>query len=231
MALTREQALSQYGTEAYTGWGEVEAAADARAKGITAPSSGGGGFNFDWAAQTDKAYEDLGAYYNRILDESNGDINIALSRLQEDYTTGKRYREQDYQLSNEARQLAQQGLSANATELLNANQRNLLRRGVSRQSAFDPTGGIGIGDVQTQKVQQDINRAQEQMDLGNKQTDITFERAGQTADLALARGQEDLQRQKERTALELERQRKLEANQLATTRAQRAFQRFESGLV
>lgn len=38
MALTKEQAISQYGTESYTGWGETEAAADAKAKGISAGS-------------------------------------------------------------------------------------------------------------------------------------------------------------------------------------------------
>lgn len=35
MALSKDQAISQYGTEAYTGWGETEAAADAKAKGLT----------------------------------------------------------------------------------------------------------------------------------------------------------------------------------------------------
>jgi hypothetical protein len=39
MGLSQAQAISLYGTEAYTGWGEVEAAADAKAKNITAPTS------------------------------------------------------------------------------------------------------------------------------------------------------------------------------------------------
>jgi len=34
MGLTREQAISQYGSEAYTGWDAAGAAADAKAKGI-----------------------------------------------------------------------------------------------------------------------------------------------------------------------------------------------------
>jgi hypothetical protein len=38
MGLSKQQAISQYGTEAYTGWGETEAAADAKAKGINAGS-------------------------------------------------------------------------------------------------------------------------------------------------------------------------------------------------
>ena len=41
MALTRDQSIQLYGTEAYTAWGEAEAAADTKAKGIT----GGGGSN------------------------------------------------------------------------------------------------------------------------------------------------------------------------------------------
>lgn len=39
MALSKEQAVSTYGTEAYTGWGETEAAADAKAKGISVGST------------------------------------------------------------------------------------------------------------------------------------------------------------------------------------------------
>ena len=49
MALSRQDAISKYGTEAYTGWGETEAAADAAAKGLTGGSGGsssGGGFNY-----------------------------------------------------------------------------------------------------------------------------------------------------------------------------------------
>jgi len=38
MSLTREQSIAKYGTEAYTAWGETEAAADARVKGIQTPS-------------------------------------------------------------------------------------------------------------------------------------------------------------------------------------------------
>lgn len=39
MGLSKEQAVSTYGTEAYTGWGETEAAADAKAKGISVGST------------------------------------------------------------------------------------------------------------------------------------------------------------------------------------------------
>ncbi len=41
MALTREQSISKYGTEAYTAWGDVEAAADWAAKGGGAPGAPG----------------------------------------------------------------------------------------------------------------------------------------------------------------------------------------------
>jgi len=39
MALSKDQSISLYGTESYTAWGETEAAADAKAKGLTAPTS------------------------------------------------------------------------------------------------------------------------------------------------------------------------------------------------
>jgi hypothetical protein len=47
MALSREQAISQYGTEAYTGWGEAEAQADWNAKGGGQQYGGGGGGSID----------------------------------------------------------------------------------------------------------------------------------------------------------------------------------------
>ena len=48
MSLSKEQSISMYGTEAYTGWDEAGARDDANAKGITAGSSGNSssGFNF-----------------------------------------------------------------------------------------------------------------------------------------------------------------------------------------
>jgi len=51
MGLSREDALRLYGTEAYTGWGETEAAADAKAKGITS-GSGSSGYGFDFSVPT-----------------------------------------------------------------------------------------------------------------------------------------------------------------------------------
>jgi len=46
MSLSKDQSISMYGTEKYTGWDEEGAREDAKAKGITAGSGGSSGFNF-----------------------------------------------------------------------------------------------------------------------------------------------------------------------------------------
>jgi len=97
MALSQEQSIQQYGTVAYTGWGETEAQADFIATN-GAKAGGGGGiptFNFDFAAEAEKAYGELGVYYDRILKESRGDVDKALSRLVEDYDRGLRIKTED----------------------------------------------------------------------------------------------------------------------------------------
>lgn len=189
-----------------------------------------GNFAFDFETEIDRAYSDLGEYYNRLLEESRGDVNLALARLNEDYQTGERYRKQDFGYTRQALDLAQQGLTADANQILRANERNLLQRGISRASAFDPTGARGIADVQTQRVQRGIERAQEGQELRSQQAETAFERAGEQATTGLQRGEEDLNRALERQESALDRERKKEASNLALTRAQRAFQRFESDL-
>jgi len=86
MGLSRSDSISQYGTEAYTGWGSTEAAADARAKGI----SGGGS---SYSNQYSQAYmTDLGAfnksvddYTNEIIAQAGGDYNFAAKWIENNY--------------------------------------------------------------------------------------------------------------------------------------------------
>ncbi len=60
MALTKEQAISQYGTEAYTAWGEAEAAADFKAKGsVRGNQTAGGGAPSAAAAPTMEQFQPM----------------------------------------------------------------------------------------------------------------------------------------------------------------------------
>lgn len=88
MALSRDQSISQYGTERYTGWGEVEAAADARAKGIS------GGNLSSYAQDYVNSYnQDLNAfnsavdkYTDEVIAQSQGDYNFAAKWIESNFT-------------------------------------------------------------------------------------------------------------------------------------------------
>lgn len=69
---------------------------------------GGGGypqFSFDWVAAEREALEKLTPYYVQKLTEAKGDVNLAKKRMEEDYSQGRRYREEDLetQLAEEKR--------------------------------------------------------------------------------------------------------------------------------
>lgn len=113
MALTKEQSIAKYGTEAYTAWGETEAEADAKAKGL----SGGGGsvqqqyddltqgifdsilgrfnqvkpyeqvnpFSFDEKLATEAATAEYSPYYDQMLSDYTSTVERTKSRSQEDY--------------------------------------------------------------------------------------------------------------------------------------------------
>lgn len=100
MALSKDQSLALYGTEAYTGWGEAEAKADAAAKGVSTPTGGYSTgttalpkFSFDQAAAEKAAMEQLRPYYEKLLSIYNGDVGLAKKRMEEDYARGLRYKQ------------------------------------------------------------------------------------------------------------------------------------------
>lgn len=66
--VTREESISKYGTEAYTGWGKVEAEADFKAKGSVKGTQGAGaGTTSDFIkALVDPILEELGAFEQRV---------------------------------------------------------------------------------------------------------------------------------------------------------------------
>lgn len=228
MSLSREQSINLYGSDRYTGWGEVEAAADAQATGRT--GGGGNSFGFNFEAEVDKAFNELGKYYDFILTEAEGDLNRALARLEEDYTTGKRQRMESFNLTKEAQALAQDAFSTNAESAYRTLATRNLQRGISRQSAFDPTGGRGIADVEEKRLADRIGMGQSELDLREKGQDLQFNQSGELLDTQYERISEDLPRDFERFKREKEEQRKIDAGNLALSREQRAFQRFESGL-
>lgn len=99
MALSREQSIAQYGTERYTGWGETEAAANAKELGITGNSGGSSSsetgfdipqFSFNWDDATKQALDELTPYYTKLLTMYKGDIALAKQHMDQDYERGLR---------------------------------------------------------------------------------------------------------------------------------------------
>ena len=229
MALTSQQSQELYGTVAYTGWPELEASNDARAKGL----GGGGGdsFNFNFEQEVDKAFEELGTYYGRLLDEAQGDLNKALLRLQEDYDTGKRQKMASFNLSNEAHTLAQESFSRDANQAYRTLATRQLARGINRASAFAPNGELGIADIEKQRLGEQISGGQQQLGLQKRGQQLAFDQSGEIADIGLKRAQTDLPEDFNRYKTGLAEERKVKAGELALSREQRAYQRFEAGLV
>lgn len=114
MGLSAQQSQQLYGTPAYTGWGETEAAADWRAKGSPAPSGGGGGggsadailneavnsyaslfkqvkpydevnpFSFDEQLARQASTAEYSPYYDEMLSDYTSTVQRSSSRSEED---------------------------------------------------------------------------------------------------------------------------------------------------
>lgn len=187
-------------------------------------------FNFDFGKEAEKAYGELGGYYDRILKESKGDLNKALARLVEDYNTGIRIKREDtstglagvdLQAEEAARQrrISEKNLQASA-----------LARGIYQKSAFDPAGGFGIADAEQKRLSErstyeDTLRENQRQGL---RTSLT--RYEQNANVNKVRTEEDLLEQQRRKEFDLEQNRRERAGELANIRGERAYKQFQSQL-
>ncbi len=213
MGLSQDQSLSQYGTVAYTGWGEVEAAADARSKGLQSGNNGGvPSFNFDYAGEAQKAYGELGVYYDRILKESQGDLNKALSRLTEDYDRGLRIKKEDTNI-------AQAGLEIAKQQAAQRSEANAIQRGIYSKSAYDPNSGYGVADTQ-------LNQLMQPFATRATGIDTALSRYTEQANIQKKRQETDLPEQQRRNEANMERTRRVESGELANTRGQKAYQDY-----
>ncbi len=178
-------------------------------------SSGGksnGTFNFDYVKAATDAYGELGVYYDRILKESQGDLNLALARLTEDYDRGVRIQTEDTATANKA--------------TTTSNQANALSRGIYQKSLFDPfaaqtppTAGMGIADINNPANPYGQTIAQKNLELG---------RYKENAFTTLGRNRVDLPEKQRRYAADLEQQRRVEAAGMAETRGTRALNKWQA---
>jgi hypothetical protein len=178
-------------------------------------ASGGGNvapFNFDYVKAATDAYGELGVYYDRLLRESKGDLNIALARLTEDYDKGIRIQTEDTNTAN--------------TATAQSNQNNALARGLYQKSLFDPfsnpeapTAGMGLADMANPNNPYGQTVAQRKIDLT---------RFKDTAGTTLARTKTDKTTEQQRYELNLEQQRRQESASMAETRGARALNKWNA---
>jgi hypothetical protein len=215
------QELINQGYGGYQGWSDAAAEADFRATGGQGKrtgggsSSSGGGFDFNFEDEAKKAYGELGAYYDRILRESQGDVNLAITRLDEDYSRGERYKRE-----NIAIQLDQQ--EQQRKQAINQTEGVSNARGLMGRSSF--AGGFGLGDERKNTVIDAFNK--------NKtatETDLTRFLEGNK--IERERKVTDMRTNLQRKEFDLEQNRRKESADLANIRGQRALSRFNSGLI
>lgn len=233
------QDLVSAGYTGYQGWGEAEAAADFAATGGAGKEGGGGTggniggqfqpFNFDYEKSAQEAYGELGSYYDRILKESRGDLNLALARLKEDYDRGTRTRKEDVGLGRDALTVAQE----EANRLQSEREKNLvssaLGRGIYQESGFGRGFGLGgqnIEQSQISKSYSDLIRQRQAQEL-----ERGYGRTEQEQGLSYQRRQTDLPEDLRRKEFDLEQQRRREAADLANLRGDRAYRKFSTELV
>lgn len=222
MGLTSQQSQQLYGSDRYTGWGETEAAANARDLGIQQPTPGvPPPFNFDYAGEATKAYGELGPYYTQLIQWAQGDMNKVLTRLTEDYDKGLRLKKEDTTKAKTALDTSQTNTNENI-------KNNALARGLYQKSLdapLSPDGapsaetGFGIPDTNFAKSNENFNVRREALD-----TNLT--RYTDAANVNKARVTADTTEAEKRKELSYDEQRKQQAGDIANTRGQRAYQDY-----
>lgn len=185
----------------------------------------------DYAGEIERAYDDLGAYYDELLKLADDDLNLALSRLQQDYETGVRFQRESAGISEEALDLARLDMAGNIDSAKRVLEKNLVSRGVLRGSPLTSDTNMGIATQSQNRLQGDINLLEDRQNLREQEFQLGQEQDTFLRDQAFTRGKEDVTREDVRYRKQLAEERKQKATTLGSSRAARAFQRFESGLI
>lgn len=225
--------------------------------GSATPSPGLYGFNFtgvslsdaDIAAAEDAAYKELTPYYEGILADAKGDVELAKKRMEEDYQRGNRIRTEDVATAI-SRATEDTGLSkadvGDRTKLANDTLKYLdqTKFPMARQALLETYNKRGIfkSGLKTQGVdilgqEQNLERTAQTntisgLDRENQRLDIALNRVKTDQPLSLSRWQEEANVQKSRTGEDLdtqltrkqkqvEQQKKMEAIALAQSRLSR----------
>jgi hypothetical protein len=194
----------------------------------------------------DKAYNELAPYYQRLLDESNGDVELAKQRLQEDYNNNVRIKTEDvataikYATEDTG---TQQGLNADKLKMAKETLKYLdtTKFPAARQAllgTFNSRGlfnsGLKIKGVVDQSASQALERTGAVNDVTAYDTqsrildtalartvsgqNLSLDRTKAADALSLSRGTTDLTTDQKRKQADLEQKRRQEAVGIAQSR-------------
>src|SRR3990167_9725383 len=168
----------------------------AQSRGGSAPGGGGGAgqgvnvpqFSFDYqAAERDillNPNSDLYKYYKQKLDEAQGDVTLAKKRIEDDYSQGVRYREEDLstQLA-EDRRTKEEEIRSTTTDL---NKRGIL---FGQIPMGQETSGAPNSDLAQRFF---LNPMTEKQSARKQAIERAITRQGEVADTTRKRGIEDI---------------------------------------
>lgn len=198
-------------------------------------------FSFDYEAEAEKAYGELGTYYTRILNEARGDVDKVLARLVEDYDRGIRLKKEDTELAKsniDSAQKESERLLAIARKETKQNVVNDAQsRGLLSKSNFDTNKdqanmeGYGI-PTETFKTGENklLGAFAYDTEGRNKQKtalDTSLNRYIEEEDINKTRTTEDQKTALERKEYELEQARREEAATMANNRASQAYANYQ----
>jgi len=177
-----------------------------------------------------EAYDKLAPYYAKLLAESQGDVNKAMARLEEDYASGMRYntedveRETGYAKTDLDAALSQLGITFPQEQEKLLDTQN--QRGIALTESPQPNGGIpqplqvaseGRAGYETGTLREDQKLRQEAVQRTAQRNVDQITTQGQRTASQLGsektRGGEDVQRQGQLKVEELEDQRQSKAMQ------------------
>jgi len=188
--------------------------------------------NYDQFQQ--QAMEELRPYYERLLKESNYDIDLAKQRLEEDYQTGRRYAKEDSTKELDTL-LGQTAPMETRNTLDNLNQRGLLDSVIPNQKqdqmsvtlpsgenkAYQPVTTANFGGV----AGSEVDRLRQSQASRQEAIERALKRSDEQAMLDRQRKNQDYETQRQRTTFNMGQEKAEKAATLGESKYNRAIQR------
>lgn len=183
------------------------------------------------------AMQKLAPYYQKLITEAQGDMNVAIQRLQQDYQTGMRYTQEDLNtlMTNAGQDLQSQLASFGLQKTQETNQLldTLNKRGIALTQGNQPGQPMQVakeGQAGTEQsmLSQDQSLRHEAIqrtyDRNTQQYQTTASRNASQLGLTQTRGTENAQRQYQQTGEQYQQQEEQQALGLAQMNQQQALQ-------